>query len=237
MGDSMTPLRVERQLRALHLAKECAALGARVRTISHLSGLPRRELLSLLFPDRSRVPKGRPPASPEWYHGANLLYRAEASIVMSIFRRLRDGGFNGAEALLAAYRHYRSVCEAPHRISLDRAFDLAAHTDGQWLTDLKSFSVSACPACHSEFLAVYSSIPASSQQCPFCRLLQRYGTDQRVQASFPVRPLPDLATLQLGARRLLRSAPTSVEAPSADTVQRTAGAAAQSTPSAANANT
>ena len=48
MGDSMTPLRVERQLRALHLAKECAALGARVRTISHLSGLPRRELLRLL---------------------------------------------------------------------------------------------------------------------------------------------------------------------------------------------
>lgn len=219
MGESRTPLRVDRQLRALHLAKECAALGARVRTISHLSGLPRRELLHQLFPDRSRVPKGRPPASPEWYHGANLLYRAEASIVMSTYRRLRGGGFSAAEALLAAYRHYRSIGEAPHRISLDRAFDLAAHTDGLWLTDLQSFSVLACPVCHSEFLAVYGSIPASNQSCPFCKLLQRYRTDPRVQASFPVRPLPDLAQLQLGAMQLLRSTPARVERPATDNLR------------------
>jgi hypothetical protein len=216
MGESRTPLRVDRQLLALQLAKKCAALGARVRTISHLSGLPRRELLRQLFPDRSRVPKGRPPASPEWYHGANLLYRAEASTIMSIYRRLRGGGFTSAEALLAAYRHYRSIGEAPHRISLDRAFDLAAHTDGLWLTDQQSFSVLACPVCHSDFLAVYGSIPASNQPCPFCKLLQRYRTDQRVQASFPVRPLPDLAQVQLGARQLLRSTPARMEGPTTD---------------------
>jgi hypothetical protein len=229
MGEAKTPLRVDRQLRALRLAKGCAALGARVRTISHLSGLPRQELLRQLFPDRSRVPKGRPPASPEWYHGANLLYRAEASIVMSIFRRLRASGLTAADALLAAYRHYRSVGEAPHRISLDRAFDLAAHAEGLWLTDLKSFSVLACPACRSEFLAVYGSIPASNEQCPFCKLLQRYRTDPRVQASFPVRPLPNPSLLQLGARQLLRGTPANSEGPPTDTLRSIGEAAGQPT--------
>lgn len=40
MGEPRPPLRVDRQLRALQLAKDCAALGARVRTIGHLTGLP-----------------------------------------------------------------------------------------------------------------------------------------------------------------------------------------------------
>lgn len=203
MGEPRPPLRVDRQLRALQLAKDCAALGARVRTIGHLTGLPPRELLRLLFPDREHVPRGRPPDSPEWYHGANLLYRAEASIVVALYRRLRDGGFAAAEALVAAYRHYGSVCEAPQRISFDRAFDLAAHTDGLWLTSVQSFSLVACPTCHSEYLAAYGSAPRSNDECPFCKLVQRYGTDQRVQASFPVRPLPDLSEIELGAHRLL----------------------------------
>ena len=203
MGEPRPPLRVDRQLRALQLAKGCAALGARVRTIGHLTGLPPRELLRLLFPDREHVPRGRPPDSPEWYHGANLLYRAEASIVVALYRRLRDGGFAAAEALVAAYRHYGSICEAPQRISFDRAFDLAAHTDGLWLTSVQSFSLVACPTCHSEYLAAYGSAPRSNDECPFCKLVQRYGTDQRVQASFPVRPLPDLSEIELGAHRLL----------------------------------
>ena len=114
MGEPRPPLRVERQLRALQLAKDCAALGARVRTIGHLTGLPPRELLRLLFPDREHVPRGRPPDSPEWYHGANLLYRAEASIVVALYRRLRDGGFAAAEALVAAYRHYGSKIGRAH---------------------------------------------------------------------------------------------------------------------------
>ena len=51
--------RVDRQLRALALAKACAACGARVRTIGHLTGLPPREALRLLLPDRMAVPRGR----------------------------------------------------------------------------------------------------------------------------------------------------------------------------------
>ena len=198
--------RVDRQLRALALAKACAACGARVRTITHLTGLPPREVLRLLFPDRQAVPRGRSPDSPEWYHSANLLYRAEASIVVAIYSRLRDAGFPAGDALVGAYRHYLGVCQPPHRISFDRAFDLAAHTDGLWLADAKSFALVTCPTCHSDFLAAYGSMALSNDHCPFCKLVQRYGTDSRVQGAFPVRPLSIPAPAQLGMLRLLQLA-------------------------------
>lgn len=196
--------RVDRQLRALALAKACAACGARVRTIGHLTGLPPREALRLLFPDRMAVPRGRSPDSPEWYHGANLLHRAEASIVVALYRRLRDADFPAGEALVGAYRHYIGICQPPHRISFDRAFDLAAHTDGLWLTDTRSFSLVTCPTCHSEFLAAYGSVARSNDHCPFCKLVQRYGTDPRVQGAFPVQPLAVPTAEQLGMLVLLQ---------------------------------
>lgn len=204
MAETRPSLRVDRQLRALQLAKNCAALGARVRTICHLTGLPPRELLRLLFPDRERVPRGRPPDSPEWYHGANLICRTEASIVIALYRRLCKGGFAAADALVGAYRHYAGICEAPQRISFDRAFDLAAHTDGQWLTCTRSFSLVVCPSCGSEYLATFGAMPRTNDACPFCKLVLRYATDQRVQGAFPVRPLPDVSELELGVQRLLR---------------------------------
>ena len=195
--------RVDRQLRALRLAKACAAHGARVRTICHLTGIPPRQVLRLFFENRSVVPRGRPPDSPEWYHGANLLYRADASIVMSMYSRLRAAGFGGNDSLVGAYDQYHGIGPCPHRISFDRAFDLAAHTEGIWLTDTQSFSLVACPACRSEFLASYGSIATSNDQCPFCRLVQRFRTDPRVQASFPVRPLVVPSSRQLGLIALL----------------------------------
>jgi hypothetical protein len=203
--------RVDRQILALALARECAAHGARVRTISHLTGMNPRDLLRLLFPDRQRVPRGRSPDSPEWYHGTNLLNRAEASIVMSIYHRLRAAGFGGGEALLGAYSRYAGVCQAPHRISFDRAFDLAAHTDGLWLTETRSFSLVVCPACHSEFLAAFGSVALSNDDCPFCKLVQRYRTDSRVQSSFPAQPLANPSAMQLGMLILLRG--SSLESP------------------------
>jgi len=200
--------RVDQQIRALTLAKGCAALGARVRTISHLTGMNPRDVLRLLFPDRQSVPRGRSPDSPEWYHGTNLLNRAEASIVMAIFRRLRRAECHAGESLLGAYRHYVGVCQPPHRISFDRAFDLAAHTDGLWLTETRSFSLVRCPSCHSEFLAAFGLVARSNEHCPFCKLVQRYGTDARLQSSFPTRPLIAPADVQMGMLALLHNSNT-----------------------------
>jgi flagellar transcriptional activator FlhC len=180
---------IDREIRALQLARSCAAFGARVRTISHVSGLLPRTVLRLLFPDRNAIPRGRCPDSREWYHGANTLLRAEASIVVTLYRRLRSGGFCGGDALIGAYRHYLGVCHPPARISFDRAFDLAAHTDGIWIARSPSFALLVCSQCRCEFLAPIGAVSGEHERCPFCGLLRRYATDPRVQASFPTAPM------------------------------------------------
>ena len=126
------PTRADRHVGAILLAQQCAELGARCRTIHLITGLKPRELQWLFFSDPQATPRGRAPDSPEWYHSANLLHRAEASIFSSVYKRLRSTGFAAGEALVSAYRSYRSICQCPYRISFDRAFDLASHTDGIW---------------------------------------------------------------------------------------------------------
>ncbi len=191
------PTRADRHLKAIRLAKDCNQLGARTRTTHHITGLPRRELQRLFFTDPKATPRGRAPDSPEWYHGANLLFRAEASIFVSVYRRLRDGGFAAGETLVGAYRHYQTICQCPHRISFDRAFDLASHTDGIWLAKSSAFSVVACPVCGCEFLAAAGTVASTNDNCPFCKLVQRYATDHRVQSSFPTKSLGDPISIQL----------------------------------------
>lgn len=196
--------RVERHIRALGLAQACAAFGARARTIGYVTGLPRGELTRLFFADRKTAPRGRPPDSPDWYHSANLLNRAEASIFVSIYRRIRDLGFGPAEALVAGYKHYRAVCPEQSRISFDRAFDLASHMDGLWLARTSNFSLLECPVCTSQYVTAVSAQPVSNHECPFCKLVTRYPRDPRIQASFQVRDLPDMTSAQLGVIALSR---------------------------------
>lgn len=183
------PTRIDRRVRALALSRDCAELGARVRTIHHITGMGARELLRLLFNERNLPPRGRAPDTREWYHAANLLSRTEASVIVSNFHRLRALGFGAGEALVCAYRYYRSVYQAPHRISFDRAFDLASHTDGLWVASTPSFALVACDTCGSEFLDAPVGEAAASSACPFCRLVRRAELDPRIRGSFP-RPPP-----------------------------------------------
>jgi flagellar transcriptional activator FlhC len=192
----------ERHIRALGLAKECAALGARIRTIGYVTGMPHWQLAALFFPDRADAPRGRPPDSPEWYHNTNLLNRTEASIFMSVYRRIRALGFGPGEALVAGYKHYRAACRGIPRINFDRAFDLASHMDGVWLVQAASFSLATCPLCASQYATSVGVHPQTNHECPFCKLVRRYPNDPRIQTSFPVNALPDPATLQLGLRAL-----------------------------------
>ena len=89
----MPGTKISQRMRALQLARDCATLGARIRTIHHLTGLRPRELLHLLFNSHAMPPGGRAPNSREWYHHANLVQRIEASIVIANFRRMRQLGF------------------------------------------------------------------------------------------------------------------------------------------------
>ncbi len=188
--------RSERQIRQLRLAQACCDLGARSRTIHFITGLPPGELQRLFFTEPRFSRRGRAPDSPEWYHGANLLHRAEASILAAVYRRLRSNGFTAADSLLAAYRHYQALCQAPYRISFDRGFDLASHVDGIWVASTISLSVVPCQACASEHLAAVGRLAAACEHCPFCRLLQRYPQDRRLQNSFPSRSVREALDLQ-----------------------------------------
>ena len=75
---------VERHIRSLSIAKTCAELGARIRTVSYITGLEHNELVRLLFVDKHSAPRGRPPDSPDWYHQkANLIGKVEAAMVVA----------------------------------------------------------------------------------------------------------------------------------------------------------
>ena len=190
------PTRAERRLKALALARDCAALGARTRTIHHMTGLSVRETQRLFFPDPASTPRGRAPDSPEWYHKSNLLHQIEASLFVATYRRLRSTGFGAGEALVGAYKHYQSFCHHPCRVSFDRAFDLAAHADGIWIAREPSFAIVTCLLCGCDHIAPIGAIAQQTGECPFCRLIQRHDIDPRLKDCFPTPILDDSDALR-----------------------------------------
>lgn len=190
--------RSERQLQRLRWARECALWGARQRTIEIVTGLNHRQVLRLLHAESRVPPRGRPPDTPEWYHGGTLLDRTEACVFATCYQRLRALDFEPARALLGAYRHYRGVCWHTPRLSFDRGFDLARHLDGIWNAKEACFSLAACADCASSHLTEPGTGDYRRHDCPFCKLLTRYARDPRVQTHFPTPPLPDPVCLRWG---------------------------------------
>lgn len=143
----MMSTRADRHLCAIRLAQDCAQLGARVRTIHHLTGLNPRDVQRLFFNDPQAIPRGRPPNSLEWYHGANLIARAESSIFMSMYRRLRNTGFGAAETLVSAYRGYKpSASVRTASVLTERLIWHRTPTESGWPARLCSMSSRARPA-------------------------------------------------------------------------------------------
>ena len=89
------PTRGDRHLRAMQLAKQLVALGARLKTIHLITGIPPRQVQSLFFPDAHTIPRGRAPDSPEWYHGANLILRTDACLIGACLLYTSFGGWPG----------------------------------------------------------------------------------------------------------------------------------------------
>jgi len=189
---------VERHIRSLSIAKTCADLGARIRTIVYITGLDHKELVRLFFVDEHSAPRGRPPDSSEWYHQASLIEKVEAAIVVVVYCRMRALGFGPADALVGGFKHYREQCAQTPRISFDRAFDLVCHTHGIWLTDRPHLAVATCPCCKSRYLTGLGEPATQRHACPFCKLIKRYRSDKRVQATFPPRPFPAASSTQFG---------------------------------------
>ena len=196
-GSAFTvPSSPDRHMERMALARDCAQLGARQRTIEILTGLPARHIAGVLQAQRCTPPRGRPPDTPEWYYGGTMLDRAEASIFAVLYRRLRVLDFDAPRALLGGYRRYRAVCWHAPRLSFDRAFDLARNVDGIWNAAEACFSLAHCPDCRSQYLSDMGVRAHTNHDCPFCKLVARYRSDPRVQTSFPTAPLPDPTCLQ-----------------------------------------
>jgi flagellar transcriptional activator FlhC len=102
------------------------------------------------------------------------------------------------EALVFAYRAYQAATLPPYRISLDRAFNLVSYIDGIWLANAPALSVLTCPGCGCEFIAAVGTVAHPGEPCPFCKLLERFHLDHRIQASYPARPALDMTERQLG---------------------------------------
>lgn len=190
--------RGDRHLLAMQQAKQLSELGARLKTIHVVTGMPPRQVQSLFFPDARTIPRGRAPDSPEWYHSANLILRTDACLIGAKYRQLRSQGLSAAESLILAYRAYQSVTQMPSRISLDRAFNLVSYIDGIWLARAPTLTILVCPECGCEFLAAVGTVVRTGEACPFCKLLARFHIDHRLQASYPPRPAIDMTERQLG---------------------------------------
>ena len=152
------PTRGDRHLHAMQQAKQLAALGARLKTIHLMTGMPPRQVQSLFFPDAHTIPRGRAPDSAEWYHGANLILRIDACLIGAKYHQLRNQGITAAEALILAYRAYQAATLPPYRVSLDRAFNLVSYIDGIWLAREPTLSILTCSACNCEFIAAVVSL-------------------------------------------------------------------------------
>lgn len=192
------PTRGDRHLRTLKLAKQLAALGARLKTIQLITGMLPSQAQQLFFADAHTIPRGRAPSSAEWYHGANLILRTDACLIGSKYRQLRGQGLHAGEALVFSYRAYRAVTASPCRISLDRAFNLVSYIEGIWLARAPTLAILTCPNCRCEFLAAVGSVAHHGTPCPFCKLLERFHVDHRIQSSYPVRAPLDMTRRPTG---------------------------------------
>jgi hypothetical protein len=124
--------------------------------------------------------------------------RTDACLIGAKYHQLRSHGLTAAEALILAYRAYQSVTQPPYRISLDRAFNLISYVDGIWLASAPTLTILTCPGCGCEFIAAVGTIIHPGEACPFCKLLERFHVDHRIQASYPARPAIDMTARQLG---------------------------------------
>ena len=195
--------RGERHLQAIMLAKQLVTLGARLKTIHAITGIPPRQVQRLFFPDARTIPRGRAPDSAEWYHGANLILRTDACIIGAKYHQLRNQGITAGEALIQAYRAYQAATLPPYRISLDRAFNLVSYLDGIWLAREPTLSILTCSRCRCEFIAAVGSVARPGEACLFCKLVERFHLDHRIQASYPIRPIINMTEHQLCTLALL----------------------------------
>ena len=190
---------VERHIRSLSIAKTCAELGARIRTIT----LHHRARARRARPPFLRRQALRSPGSPSRFSGVvspegqfdreGRSGHGRGRLLPDARSRIRSNG--------CACRRVQALpraMQANPRINFDRAFDLVCHTQGIWIADRPQLALATCPRCQSQHLTGLGERPSHHRPCPFCQLVKRYWCDKRVQATFPPRSLPAVKSSQFG---------------------------------------
>ncbi len=193
----MDTKRAELHLRSLALARGCFSLGARARTVSMITGLPRFYLMDLFELDRSSAPAGKFPSDPHWYFLCNVLVQVEVCLILDAFDRMRAYGADPGSAMVAAYRLYQGwfsqpgavkrLRDAPSsgdrslRVGFDRAADLVRRTFGVWGETEPVLAMATCGTCGSRHVRLRSDANDDLAGCPYCKLLVRYPRDASVR--------------------------------------------------------
>ncbi len=141
-------------------------LGARQRTIVWLTGLPTSFILHNVYDAQHLPPRGRPPYSEDFLFRAPLRVQAEAAVFAVKYRLLAAQGVACPQALITAFRHYRSVVREPS-FSFDEAFFLASSLDGIWAAATRTLDLAVCRRCRCLHLLPHGAVPAAG--CPLCR--------------------------------------------------------------------
>ncbi len=190
----------ETHIRALQIAKECVEMGARIRTVSRITGLEPPILRSLFYQDTSSAP-GRWLESSDWYHRGNLVERAEASVFAVILETLLvEHSCKPAEAMVSAYRLYLERCATSPCIPFEHAFNLACELHVIWDSGPPQLALHTCSQCRSRYVVAVGDRSADQSGCVFCKLLKRYPRDAYMKAHF--LPYPPLGVDEEGARQL-----------------------------------
>ncbi len=154
------------RIRSLETARECVRLGARQRTIAWLTGLPTSFIFHNIYDAEHLPPRGRPPFAEDFIFRSSLRVQAEVGMFAAKYRLLTAEGIAPAQALITAFRHYRSVIRQPS-FSFDEAFFVVSNLDGIWAATTRTLELGACRRCSCLHLLPHGAAPAAG--CPFCR--------------------------------------------------------------------
>ncbi|MDZ5455067.1 FlhC family transcriptional regulator [Azohydromonas lata] len=153
------------RLTTLETAKECLQLGARPRTTRWLTGLSNKAVLRLTAEANLEIPRGRPPYSEEFFHGAAPSVKAEICTFAGNYEFLVEQQVLPALALIGAYRHYCAGCLKP-TFTFDQAFFVVSCLSGLWAAPRRSLFLRPCGGCASPHLVSNPDVPTA--WCPFC---------------------------------------------------------------------
>ena len=174
--------------RELEMVRRMVGFNARLGTICLISGFRPWELHKMI--GAGCLQSGRRPSTSDWYYGANLAKRVEASLFAAHYWRNRRNEFTIEESLIDGYERYRNCVGDEPLVSFDRAFHLACLLEGDvYGVGERFFRMAVCPHCKCLHL-VHVYTERAPGKCVFCHLLARFPFDSRLQVRFPARSLP-----------------------------------------------